>query len=634
MNRKRLVCLGSFALVGAAACLPARDKPKVVRMPVPSEIFDKDAHPKPEDLAKFTKSLRDESGIFDVRTSTSGPVEEPALQGPENPDLERLGHGSSQFLVDSRWSTIRFLGDAPAGAGLAGEEQDKAQIAALGKTNDTIPVVTAAWTIHHVMEEFFAPLLRRLPDGEALLKRFKVQGAYFSPTYVPAEGGVIRDNAFLVGLQSLELWPSSCFETESDLCVEPFMSAGHDPTIVAHEIGHAVFNHLRNGRSLEGFQWVAANEGYADFFSAVYFSEPRLGRIWKITDKPRGFELRRLGGDVSSEDEKAAAEAHSYGQVWSSILWNIRKRLIEELAAKPADLDLVFLYSIRFLGETEILRLGDAGIALIKANTTLGKPEWKAIMVEEFEKTDLRLEEENIRAQQSAVSGGGSEGKPSGGSSCGVVAHAGVGRWWALLPGFAPLLWGLARRWRRWLALALCAGCVREKATPPGESLGYDCDANAMAEATGLEPAEVKVHLTWLGGEGAAATFLVSDDRFLKSPSAVQLIVDRERRKIDQVRDKDGKPLSFDLSKPFLGVNDINQQANVLLGTVLVEAAPQNLVSPSADSPFGIGYSGVAFRIPDPKAVVTLKEYGPLPTRVVRTDGDRVVCAFSGRSAK
>lgn len=627
-----------WLVLGLVGCQPAGNKPRVVRMPAPAEIFPDNETPKPADLAQFVKTIGDNDSTYVVLTSTTGVVVEPELdpaQAPSPADLLEVGYEQSQFLVDSRWATVRFLGPNPAGAGLVGRARDEAQLESLGKANDTIPVVTAAWSVHTVMEEFFAPLLRKIPEGEAILSAFKIQGAYYSPLFQPDSGAIYRDNAFLSGLQLLQMWPSGCFEVKSDACVEPFMSAGHDPTVIVHEVGHAVFNHLRGGVTLEGFQWVAVNEGFADYFSAAHFNEPKLGRIWKIADRGREHRLRLVGGTVSAQDDARAEEVHAYGSVWSSVLWNIRYRLIAELQANPSELNAVFLYAIRFLGESELVRLGDAGIAVVKANQILGRESWKKVIVEEMDKADILLEQERQKSSEStAAKANAGKKAAAGGESqggCGVIAHSsGAG---AAAPVFwflgvlAPWIVAACRRCKFfvvWCMALVGFGCVKNESTPPGEFLVYDCDAGSILQEKNVVE-HVDLYLTWLEqNEGAGSTtFLVSNERFLDSPSSVKLVVDSARRKIDQIRDRSGSPLAFDLVHSLVSLKGANQQVFVALSSILVEAAPQRILNPNGaegEAIFRLGYNQSDFVVSDVRDVVVLKNYGPLPRAVVRRD--------------
>jgi hypothetical protein len=354
----------------------------------------------PGDLTKLLKALEgpDSQKVTIVSSATEFVAEPPALPGitPVG-DLEDLGYGKTKFLADSRWATIRYVsstsgnGTTPAGAGLAVAAQNEAQIAAIGKKNDSIPVVTAALTITKIMDEYFVPLLEQLPNGTSILSAFKIQGAYFAPDYIAPNGSRQRDNAFMVGLQSLQLWPSSCFEnSQSAECKPPYMSTGHDPTVIGHEVAHAVFNHLRGGRSLDGFQWNAVNEGYADYFAGSYYAEPRIGRTWKVAGI-NTQHLRTIDGKPTAENAELITEAHKFSTVWSSTLWRIRNRLIAQKKAPLPSIDSMILYSIAYLGETASIRLGDAGIALLKSAEATNHTDWKSIVREELSAAEIAL---------------------------------------------------------------------------------------------------------------------------------------------------------------------------------------------------------------------------------------------------
>jgi hypothetical protein len=352
------------------------------------------------DLLKHMEDDAKDATELKIISSATTTVEEPDLvpNAVVPSDLKVLGYKQSRFLVDSRWATIRFLGDNPAGAGKSGPDMDEAQRQAFGKRNDTTPVITAAWTVNRIMRDFFVPMLESIPTGKEVLKAFKIQGAYFAPGFSPSEGRTERDNAFITGLESLYIWPSSCFERGASTdCPEPFLGTGHDPTIIGHETTHAVFNHLRMGKSLDGLQWAAVNEGMADYFSAAYFSEPLVGRIWKVSNRNHPY-LRRLTETATTDDPRYATEAHQYGIVWGSTLWRIRARLVDELKAPPREVDRTMLYAITFLGETNKIRLGDAASAVLKAAEALDHVAWKNVMREEFKTAAIALASNQLAA--------------------------------------------------------------------------------------------------------------------------------------------------------------------------------------------------------------------------------------------
>ena len=105
------------------------------------DLFPGDKDFVPVDVAKLLETVS-----VKIISPSSGAAPEPeipeGIAAPLDPDA--IGFGKSTLLVDSRWATVRYLGEAPAGRGLSGAELDAAQKSALGKKDDTIPVVTAA----------------------------------------------------------------------------------------------------------------------------------------------------------------------------------------------------------------------------------------------------------------------------------------------------------------------------------------------------------------------------------------------------------------------------------------------------------------------------------------------------------
>jgi hypothetical protein len=168
------------------------------------------------------------------------------------------------------------------------------------------------------------------------------------------------------------------------------MSTGHDPTVVAHELTHAIFNHIRGGQSLDGFQWIAVNEGYADYFSAAFFSEPKIGRIWKVTNTTQQC-LRMLDKTRTTAESTLQQEAHLFSTVWSSALWRIRTKLITGNKAMPQDVDRMILHSISHLGESSKIRMGDAATALLKSAEALDRTLWKPVIRAEMAAAEIAL---------------------------------------------------------------------------------------------------------------------------------------------------------------------------------------------------------------------------------------------------
>jgi hypothetical protein len=395
-----LFCLPALAHLALRWADEKKPSLSALAMQPAISLFSKDEFLNKEKLEKLLFSPE-----LDVKSDKNAFVPEKELNAavPAPLDWTQVGYGRSSFVVSGKWSTIRYLGPGAAGAGLPKKEMEDAQRQKFGTSTDSIPVLTAAWTIERMMTDFYAPLLSKLPNGKRALSRIHVQGAYYSPLSFESEAETPQfDNAFIVGLQSLRLFPHSCFDTKSipsNNCSGPQLSAGHDPSIVAHELTHVIFNHLRDERSFFGFQWFAVNEGYADFFSAVYLKDPFIGRIWKSNLKTAPY-LRQLVDHPEVNSEEASNEIHSYSVFWSSFLWTVRQSLMKEMSADESDINRVILMSISFLGETDKTKLGDAASALLKASESLGFPSWKKLILREALKSKFDVQASALASEQ------------------------------------------------------------------------------------------------------------------------------------------------------------------------------------------------------------------------------------------
>lgn len=642
----------SFALIGALSALfylKGSDEAFRALVLQPSNaLFPNSKTMNPTDI----RQLVQESSL-EPQSSPNGAVAEPQIPDGHSipPEADALGFGSSQFLVDTRWATIRFVGPAPAGIGLSGEALNLAQLDALGLRNDSIPVITTAATVTEMMDKFFVPLFEVLPGFAQLLEGIKVQGAYFSPDHRPSNGEVIpRDNAYVVGLQSMFVYPSSCFENGGDSnCKAPFFSTGHDPTVIGHELGHVIFNHVRREKSLDGFQWFAVNEGYADYFSAAFFSEPVLGRIWRVTRGSAPY-LRNLLDNPNAGDKVAVEDAHRFSVVWSSALWRIRNRLTTEHGVRPADVDKTMLFSILFLGETQKTRLGDAATAVLKAAETLGYPEWKEILKSEFENAEISLAA--VEAVKISPRGRDLPNANTDAISCGIVgASSGkTSSALALLP-LAIVLF-LKFRTRALKLILLCfaffplQGCNLFKSrgvsstSAPGLSLNYVCTLEAIGDdsalAMGRGATTSTVTLTDVGGTEKVANILVSDDRYERSQSAMIFIVDKEHRRVDQVRTRDGNPFQGELVARAVTKDEALSYMHVRAGFFLLDSAAQALASFSGGSSAsgGIGFVYESRTFLASKKAVSIADfpYGPLPETVERHGV--TICSFENAFKK
>lgn len=600
---------------------------------------------KPEDV----KSLLRKSSIEPL-SDTGDFVEEPPLPpGHEFPgDSHKLGVGTSYFLVDTKWATVRYVGQKPAGAGLTGEALNKAQIDAFGTANDSTPVVTAATTINDMMENYFVPLIQSLPGMAHILDAIKVQGAYYAPGFRSTDGSQVgRDNAYVIGLQSLHIYPNSCFDNPRDTsCAQPFFSTGHDPTVMGHELGHVIFNHLRRQKALDGFQWFSVNEGYADYFSASYFSEPVLGRIWRVTRASNPY-LRRLLDSPKALEEVQSQDAHRFSVVWSSALWRARETLSKRFKVTPKEIDRAVLLSIVFLGETQKTRLGDAATAVLKACEFLGHGDWKAVYRDEFKRAAIDFAAmDNVRLIREGddIPPDEDVSQPAG-AQCGVVGSKpsqGGSSFFLILPLIlVPLLNRRARLLAACaLAFASSASCIfqdkRATAKPPGQALAFSCyldaiDGDSTPSSSGSTKMQ-RVFLTAVHHSDIAAQILVSDERFERSEAAVIFIVDRQSKRIDQVRNRDGKPFESSLVPTDVTLDVAKAYKHIKVGTFLLDHAVQAIAAAKegAGAQGGVGFifENRKFFASRESAASSEFPYGPIPKYVDRNGQN--ICRYDG----
>jgi hypothetical protein len=623
------------------------------------------------DRAAIEESLEPLTGarlIYAPKSDSSCCAAEPYSPGdrryPQDP--ESVGYNRASLIVDSKWATIRYLGESPVGQGANDEALNALIRNGLGRPNDILPVTTAVYTINEMMERYFSPLLRSLPQGKAVLEKLHIDGAYFSPTLRFAEGRDREfDNAFVVGLQSLMVFPSSCFNRPNyELCRDPFLSTGHDPTVMGHELGHAVFNYLMQQDTLKGFQWFAVNEGYADYFSASFFRTAAIGQSWQSA-RTRAPYLRRLSDHPTIRDPEVLKSAHTFGTVWSSLLWEIRKELGRRFQNAEFEFDRAVLLSITHLGEGGGARLGDAARALLKSTYELGYPQWDRVIREQMAASEIQISSEQLAlvpegpaadSQGFGCSSGSGSKKSSGTDpsdnqiSALPVSHAG-------LDFGLTFLFGI-------LATALCS-CIpwqrKDSARKFTELVSlqkpfasYDCDLGALS-GTSLDHNPSPVSLAFsskepgvtnqAGGESKNATYrvFVFDPVADRTDLAVQILVDGENLRVDRALKIDGSPAKVSLGSNQIGVEPAVQLAYISLATMLFESAPlasksavamvktagsaSSVEAPPSDVSFAMGlqgtFSAIYERSREPVSATAGVE---LPRRITRSGA--LVCTW------
>jgi hypothetical protein len=130
-----------------------------------------------------------------------------------------------------------------------------------------------------------------------------------------------------------------------------------DSDVVTHELmHHVIFEFLQSHRGESGI----FHEGTADYFSYALNGDPNLAE----STVRAGGPLRTALLDTSARFDSFALgrNAHTRGQVWSALLWELRGLLGE-------DFDRVVFESLRYLGPSSGFR--DAFIGMLNADLAL-----------------------------------------------------------------------------------------------------------------------------------------------------------------------------------------------------------------------------------------------------------------------
>jgi hypothetical protein len=538
-----------------------------------------------------------------------------------------VGFGRSSFLIRTNWGVFRYLGKDPAGAGKTGELLDLAQQAAFGTPRDSLPVTTMAFTVTQMMENFYKPLLEKLDFGQEALKKIYVNAAYYSPQYNEEmeieEGRATHwNNAFAIGQQTLLVFPSSCLKSERRIlgCNETQLTVGHDPMVVAHELGHLVFNNIADFSPPLGFQWSALNEALADYFSAAYFQTPFLGRIWRASAYGDPY-LRNLNSALALGDKEAFDNFHRHSTIFSSGLWNLRKKLGTSNGdnslpqKKAAEFDVVVLHSIRFAGLTHKTNLADGVMALLRSAEMLGRSEWKDEIRAEFQNRGVNLKENSKFLSPAA--------QFQGDASCGVVGNQGsFGFTFTLL--LLPLV-----------ILLFSFGCTtRGKANSQkteelsGKVLSFSCSYDYLTgksteDFSKSAPKQVVTfHFMNQGKNTPVQKIRVSDQRFLENTDAIWVQWISQNQIIDSVYNTNWEPISFNDLKP-------TQLPYFSAARLFLEQVPKiqnESFGTEKMSPLG-AETGLA--VPEGAWLTSLSGVGPIAKKV--TYNDTTICELIGK---
>lgn len=178
-----------------------------------------------------------------------------------------------------------------------------------------------------------------------------------------------------------------------------------------------------------------------------------------------------------------------------------------------------------------------------------------------------------------------------------------------------------------------CPSAARQKYyTPPGPtSLSYHCDMQQLAENIPVENLSNTVYFTWLNSPTPqeSGRILVSNDKFNQHTSALLFIVDNEKRIVDQVRDRSGVPIAFDLNSKIISLDAAVSQLYMRIGNLILDSSPRAIQSAPKNAvniAFQMEQRVYQFNITE--TIPSVENYSQLPRTI--TSANNVVCVFDG----
>jgi hypothetical protein len=113
-------------------------------------------------------------------------------------------------------------------------------------------------------------------------------------------------------------------------CGDNFMQRAMNGDTIFHESTHGLSHRLVSSGSLgSGTQTSAMGEGWGDFMATSYWNDPAYGD-YNNGDTAKG--IRSVGYDTSTLDYSnlcnGGCEEHSDGEIWATVLWALRVKLI------------------------------------------------------------------------------------------------------------------------------------------------------------------------------------------------------------------------------------------------------------------------------------------------------------------
>ena len=135
----------------------------------------------------------------------------------------------------------------------------------------------------------------------------------------------------------------------------------HNPAIIYHEYAHHIVRHTAdfrcNNQRLPHKQsnakcWL--DEGTCDYFAAAMLGHGGIYRWHRAGLSPAHPLFRNLepGRTMAEFDSAPHPDPHFNGTIWATILWRLRRRLIETEGVSAREFDRIVLQTLLLIGET------------------------------------------------------------------------------------------------------------------------------------------------------------------------------------------------------------------------------------------------------------------------------------------
>lgn len=152
-----------------------------------------------------------------------------------------------------------------------------------------------------------------------------------------------RDNAYMLTLpDGIPSWSGMfLWEPINDAFEGPYSDGNFDATVIEHEYAHGLSNRYvgSEDNALNTHQSGSMGEGWGDWYGLNYLHREGLSdksvvgeyvtgngdrgiRNWSYDENPTGF------GDIGYD--MVGAEVHADGEIWTTMLWEMRKALVAE----------------------------------------------------------------------------------------------------------------------------------------------------------------------------------------------------------------------------------------------------------------------------------------------------------------